>query len=156
MKKTLALALLTFGWLAPSLAQNQPLHEFAALENTWSGDYGKGIFTETWQVLDAHTIEGWGYYIINSDTVMREYLQIRKTGSHWGYLASINGGAPTLFNLSESGANSWTFTNLEHDFPQQVRYHLNAQGELMVEVSGVINGKETIDRYALNPIRETD
>ena len=156
MKKALILGFITFGSLIPSMAQSPSLQEFSALEKTWSGEYGKGIFTETWTVLDQHTLEGWGYYIVNSDTVMREYLQIRKTGNHWGYLASINGSAPTLFNLSVSGTNNWTFTNPEHDFPQKVHYQINGQGMLVVEVSGVLNGKETLDRYALNPIKETD
>ncbi len=139
--------LLTSCW-----AQKSQDNEFSILANTWQGAYGNGTFTETWKVIDEHTLEGWGYYVVKSDTVLREYLQIRRTGSHWGYLASINGSAPTLFNLRESKENSWTFSNPEHDFPQVVHYELTPEGLLHVTVSGYMNGKESKDQYRLKPL----
>ena len=149
---TLCLCLL----LASCWAQEPKTNEFVALQNTWHGAYGNGTFTETWKVIDENTLEGWAYYVVKADTVLNEYLQIRKTGAHWGYLASINGSPPTLFNLKESHSNNWTFTNSEHDFPQVVYYEISPEGQLRVTVSGVMNGKETKDHYRLDPISAGD
>ena len=140
------------GFALHSCAQNTPSDSFELLENTWSGEYGKGTFTETWKIIDKWTLEGWGYYVVESDTVMREYLQIRKTGDHWGYLASINGSPPVLFNLKKVEGQSWIFANPEHDFPQEIQYVINSNGTLEVHTRGLINGNKTVDRYLLKPL----
>ncbi len=152
MLRFIILAVICGGLALHSCAQSPHGGAFTVLENTWSGEYGKGTFTETWEVIDQWTLEGWGYYIVESDTVMREYLQIRKTGDHWGYLASINGSPPVLFNLKKVDGQSWVFANPEHDFPQEIHYIINSDGTLEVKASGIMNGTNTVDRYLLKPL----
>lgn len=129
-------------------------HEFGGLLKSWQGPYGEGIFMESWRSLNPQQLEGRACYLLNGDTVVWEYLQIRTMGKHIGYLASVNGNPPVLFNLREQYQDGWKFENSEHDFPQSITYTLQSDGSLLVEVSGVQNGKERQDQYRLFAIKD--
>ncbi len=128
--------------------------EFSILLQNWQGAYHEGVFVESWKALNTDLLEGMGCYVIKGDTVSCEYLQIRPMGSYMGYLASVNNNPPVLFNLKAKGQNYWEFENKEHDFPQNIRYSLQSDGSLKIEVFGLQKGILQKDQYVLYPVKD--
>ena len=62
------------------------------------------------------------------------------------FYGSPKGAAPVEFRASASGANSVTFTNETHDYPQRVSYTLTADG-LDAEISLADGSKPNRWRY---------
>ena len=141
---------------APGLQAQTLQEEFALLLQNWNGEYGPGVHWETWTALHDDALEGVAYYLVGEDTVVHEYLQIRKIGSHLGYFASVNGAPPVLFNLTSNTPGNWIFENPEHDFPQKIHYSIVSEGQLKVVVSGMDKEKSRQDIYWLQAIDSLD
>ena len=147
MKKivfVLSIATVVFGFVNRTTPQNNELDHWVG---SWVADYEGGKFYEHWEKKSSELYEAKGYLVIQGDTVFRELLRVEKIGSHWAYIASINGGKPTMFPLKSAEDGKWTFENKEHDFPQRIIYHLQKDGKLYAKVEGKMKGKEVVEEY---------
>jgi len=104
------------------------------LVGSWRHD-GKGTAVEEhWMDADGGTMVGMGRTVREGKPAFFEFLRIEKTKDGLVYQASPAGRRPVPFKLVESGGNKATFENLEHDFPQRIRYWLDEQGRLRARV----------------------
>jgi len=76
-----------------------------------------------------------------------EYLRIEQRKDELVYVASPGGKGSTDFPLADIGERFVLFENPEHDFPQRIRYELDAGGALHARVSGNVNGKEEAEEW---------
>ena len=82
-----------------------------------------------------------------------EFLRIAETPDGITYFASPGGKEPTPFLLKESTADSVTFENPDHDFPQRVVYR-KVDGNLIARIEGSINGKVQSMEWTWKPVAE--
>ncbi len=78
-----------------------------------------------------------------------EYLRIEQRKSAIIYVASPSGGSSTEFSLIESGDNSATFENPEHDFPKRILYR-RTKDTLHARIEGD-NGESMEWKWELQP-----
>ena len=55
--------------------------EFSWITGHWEGNFGDGVFTETWKIIDKNKIIGNGCYVENRDTIFKEELSLIKIGN---------------------------------------------------------------------------
>ena len=61
------------------------------------------------------------------------------------YVPTVSGqndNQPVLFKMIEVGENYFVSENKKHDFPQIIRYTLEAPGVLLAVIEGNLNGKD--------------
>jgi hypothetical protein len=149
MKTVLLTMLLTTGALFLHHNATAQTPNFAPLLGKWEGKLGEGVLTEVWQQRNETHLTGKGYYVVGEDTIINELLVIQQIGSHWVFIASINGAPPVLFGLKENEKHKWVFENSEHDFPQQVVYSIQKDGSLLAWIEGLQDGKMVKEDYLL-------
>ncbi len=109
-----------------------PSGSFGWLEGCWITR--SGATREVWaQAGEAHLF-GFNTVLKDGRVSFFEQLRIEKTGTAWSFFAYPRGKGPTVFPASAMGANTVTFRNDKHDFPQVIRYRRNGAG-LTVEIS---------------------
>ena len=96
---------------------------------------------ESWRTVSAELMMGDNYVINGKDTLSYEQMRIQKISGHWCFIASLNGGPPTLFSMVKNSP-IWVFENKEHDFPQQVVYSQGPNNTLNAWIKGYMDGKE--------------
>lgn len=131
---TLALALV---WVTPSNAEQcDSLATLDWMLGEWVSDSPKRTYHESWWHVSDHTFEGQSLvHRANRETPSRETLRLVSMSGELFYLAKVAENVlPIAFKLSTCEKNSATFTNLEHDFPQLIRYTRTSDRALEVEV----------------------
>ena len=151
LKKIIFVVLLTTSLTTE--AQQNDIEQFNWLNGLWQGTSGEGKLEETWQKKSEYLLEGQGYYILNEDTVVREYMRFEKINQYWCFIAVINEKPPILFHLIENGPEKWVFENKEHDFPQRVVYSKTNNGTLLAWIEGISNGKPSKETYELHRVK---
>jgi len=119
----------------------------------WAGEFGDGIFTEKWKIIDENKIIGNGCYVQNNDTIFKEELSLIKIGNNWGYISIADDNIPILFTLTENNKNKMVFQNSEHDFPTKIVYLLKADSSLLVTVEGKKFGILMTDEYKMKRVK---
>ena len=131
-------AVLCFG---TSAAQDTELSSLAWLAGCWASESGDNGSGEQWTPLAGGTMLGVGRTVRNGETIDHEFLQIRRNAEgKIVYVALPSGQAETSFVLTSAGENSFTFENLEHDFPQRIIYRALPDGGLLVRIEGNRDG----------------
>jgi hypothetical protein len=130
------------GWATLDLAAERPeVADLAWLAGSWIG-IEKGLGTEEhWTSPAGGAMVGLHKEVRGEQMTGFEFLRIVKLDDGGiGYVASPGGAPPTTFRLTELGARSATFENPEHDFPQRIRYWLDADGILHAQVDALVEG----------------
>jgi len=88
----------------------------------WCVDAPDGTHTcEQWRIEADGRMQGSGSTTRQGKLVGQERLRI-VTERHADYYEASLGGAATRFRRIPSGANTATFLNAAHDYPQRIRY----------------------------------
>lgn len=113
-----------------ALAQSgmNPLHKLAWLAGDWRLQSGSTIIEERWTGGEGGMMVGLSRTIRNGSTASFEFLRIESRDGGVFYVAQPNGGAPTEFRLISSTDTELVFENLQHDFPQRIRYRRTQAG----------------------------
>ncbi len=103
----------------------------------WSGEHADSRHSsyEVWMAPKAARMLGVSQTVRSGRTEF-EFLRIEsiETGVV-EYVAQPSGRPPTRFRLVDASATHAEFANLEHDFPQRIRYARGGDG-LTAEISG--------------------
>ena len=102
--------------------------KFAWLEGTWmrtNEEEGKETF-EIWKRNADGNYSGLAYTLEVKDTIFREDLLFALNAKGDWYLSVLGEGeeAPTIFNLTEESASSFTVENPEMEFPTHIGYYM--------------------------------
>jgi hypothetical protein len=149
----LLLLLLTIS-AAPSFAQwtYKDFRKLRDLEGSWEMKTDKGYIQEKWTRVNDSTFEGKNYSINRGVVILEERMTIVQNEEGIFFIATVtyqNKGLPVYFKLISIKNNEFIFENKEHDFPQQVMYHVKGD-ELFAFVNGnTEKGFKKID-YSFN------
>jgi len=123
------------------------------LLGNWEKKDSLGTLTESWKTLNDSTFVGQSFYItMKKDTVHRETIELIQKGDFLRYSATVQGennGLPTSFQMTESTDSLLVFENPKHDYPQKIRYQLNADKSIIATISGKQKGKESSEGYLM-------
>ena len=112
---------------------------FDWLVGTWVTD--DGATTERWSPTSSGALEGESTTRKNGEVVFTETLAIRRGTAGFEYYAAPSGQAPHAFPLRSCGAESATFEDPSHDWPQSLTYRRSGD-TLTATVEGVENGEQ--------------
>lgn len=84
----------------------------------------KSLTKEHWIKKDAATYLGLGYTLKSTDTVFKEYLELKCKNKIW--LLTVTGvhDDATVFTINDIAASRFTAVNAAHDFPKVIKYRL--------------------------------
>ena len=100
------------------------------------------MYEEWW--FENSELTGHRFSINDGEKVISEYLILKSIGDKTVYIAFPVKQTPTLFNLVKTDNSTFTFQNLEHDFPQTIIYNKISDKKLHVSVEGMRNGKNKV------------
>ncbi len=116
---------------------NEPILNLYWLVGNWeTTDDDGGIIIENWKLNAVNELEGEGFYVLNNDTLLSEYLTIKTINNAICYVAMPKKDGPTLFTLVKRNKDTWVFRNSEHDFPQRIIYTKNSEKSFSVKTEG--------------------
>jgi len=96
---------------------------------------------ESWMAAKGGSMIGVSRTIRNGKTTAYEMIVLREEGERLAYEAHPSGQPPATFLSTRITESELVFQNPEHDFPQEVGYHL--EGETLVAwIRGTQNGSD--------------
>lgn len=119
--------------------------DFVWLLGTWLYDTEEAVMFEKWIMIDEYKLRGISYQVIEGDTMMVEIMTIKATDND-AYLGVRTGpaeGDSATFGFKSLDLRSFTFENLNHDFPQRISYEQPNEDSIFASIGGNLNGKET-------------
>ena len=105
------------------------------LAGHWCMESGGELIDEHWLPSRGDVMLGVGRTVKGGKTISFEFLRIERVAGSTNYIAQPQGGAPTVFRMTASGADWARFENPKHDFPKRVEYRRTPQG-LHAEIAG--------------------
>lgn len=139
MRTLLFIALLAF---APA-AQARTLDELGWLAGCWRAETARSVVTEVWLAPPMPAMLGYSYTQRAGETVAWEQTRIAMIDDVPHFIAMPNGGAAVSFRLRENdAAQTATFENPAHDFPQVVAYARD--GDALTATISTIDGGDPI------------
>lgn len=128
---------------------NDPVNDFQKLKQLTGGTWvmqGKNRqVCEQWKQKDAHTLVGQGFYIQATDTSWQESVELILRDNTLTFISTVidqNQGKSIFFRYAGSENSAFTFSNPEHDFPQNIAYQFIGKDSLHAWISGRQGGKE--------------
>jgi len=126
-------------------ASSSPLKAFEWLLGDWSNEMKGQMIAEYWTKTNDSLFQGIGFGLKEQDTIFKETLQIIQIDGEIYYVPTVSGqndNQPVLFKMIDIGENYFVSENKEHDFPQIIRYKLEAPSVLFAVIEGMENGKK--------------
>ena len=108
----------------------------AWLAGCWQRVEGSRITEEQWMRPLGGSMAGMSRTVDGSRTVAFEHLRIEARDGALTYVALPSGQRETSFAMTGFGPKWVEFSNPAHDFPQLVRYRLQADGSLLAQIEG--------------------
>jgi hypothetical protein len=122
------------------------------LLGSWESKSAEGVLSETWTKTNDSTFQGQSYFIKEKDTIHFETIVLQQKGEALTYKATVKGqneDKPVSFLFTETIANQLAFENPKHDYPQKITYQKDAKNNLVATISGLIDGKQSTEKYTL-------
>jgi hypothetical protein len=147
-----ALCLIYFLMLV-SCQPEKNLDEFQFLIGKWEGKRDEMTLQELWKNEDGAFLSGEGVVVAGTDTLFHEKVKLEIREGDVFYIATLpNNKEPVAFKLVSSETNRWSFENKEHDFPQEITYHLIKPDSLHATISGNDKGKPSKEEFYFKKI----
>ena len=111
---------------------------FDWLLGTWQRTNGneESQTIESWHKIARHHYTGTSVVIRNNDTIYQEKVNLVKENGNFFYIAEVpTNSHPIRFKITNFTKNSFTSQNINHDFPNEIRYLRNSN-EIIANVSG--------------------
>ena len=113
----------------------------AWLQGCWELVSPTRSLEESWTAARGGSMIGVSRTIRNGKTTAYEMIVLREEGTRLAYEAHPSGQSAATFLSTRISESELVFENPDHDFPQEVGYHL--EGETLVAwIRGVQNGSE--------------
>lgn len=154
MKYFLSVILLLTGII--SCKKNEikpPRPEFARVAwilGSWEGRDSNSVYFEEWGKISDELFEGKAIVKVKDDTVFSERMTIEVLNSTVVYRAIIGKNEPVLFKLVSADEQMVSFSNPQHDFPQNIAYSIRPDGSLYAYVDGMAGKQYRKEEYFYN------
>lgn len=111
------------------------------VSEAWDGNPSNSRGEEVWLTPTRNMMLGINRTVEGDQTRAFEYLRIEIGPEGTAYWASPGGRSATAFQLVDAGTGHAVFENLEHDFPQRIRYRRDGD-RLEASIEGTVDGTE--------------
>jgi len=118
----------------------------------WENKSPQGDLSESWQKINDSVYKGQSYFIKGKDTLHFESIVLSETGGAVKYSPQVKGqndDKPVDFKLTSATDKQLVFENPAHDFPQKITYAKVTNDSLVVEISGMQQGKPASEKYPM-------
>lgn len=118
------------------------LQSLSWLKGNWENRVKTDVLQENWTIDDDSLLYGEGFEIIKDDTIFREKLSILLDNDSVSYIATVpnqNDGQPVWFRIISMSDSEFVCKNMMHDFPQIIRYTLEGDDVLVVNLEGIVD-----------------
>ena len=126
------------------------------LVGLWENKRAKGSTFEQWSKAGETELKGKSFMLKEKDTVVFENIRLVQKKDGIFYIPTVkdqNNGKEIPFKSTSLSSNKMEFENPEHDFPQKITYTQITQDSLVAEISGTVNGKVKMQKFAMKRIR---
>ena len=131
------------GWLAATHPANadDAVARLSWLAGCWSSDGAEPGSGEHWTPPAGDSLLGISRTVRGGRMVSHEFMRISvNSDGRLVFHAQPADKAPASFAELSLTADEVVFQNLEHEFPQRIRYRLEAPGSLRASIEGERNG----------------
>lgn len=119
----------------------------------WEGIQDNGIYHEEWEKISDDEFKGNAYLIRKGELSNPEKLKIRSDDKGIYYIADVSHNpGPVIFTLAHCNDNTFTFENLNHDFPKIITYERKSENELSATISAEVGNKTKKVEFLLRKI----
>lgn len=113
--------------------------DFDFLLGKWVLETKKGFIYEEWEKVSDTLYIGKSYVKNDEEITPLESIELVKIDNNYFYIPTVinqNEGKPIKFKLVSSENETFTFENLEHDFPQRIIYKKSDGKTLYARIEG--------------------
>ena len=136
-----ALLVLVFAGQDGAAQGTAGIQRAAWLQGCWELVSPARSVEEAWMTARGGSMIGVSRTIRNGKTTAYEMIVLREEGERLAYEAHPSGQPPATFLSTRISETDLVFQNPEHDFPQEVGYHLDGE-TLLAWIRGMQNGSE--------------
>lgn len=122
------------------------------LLGNWENKSDDGDLLENWKKVNDSLYEGESYFIKGKDTLHFEKIQMKQKGEALFYIATIKGqnnDKPVTFIHNDTIEKQLVFENPKHDFPQKIAYSKITKDSIVIQISGIQQGKPSSERFSM-------
>jgi hypothetical protein len=117
------------------------VNDAAWLAGCWTREGNGRQYDEQWMKPAGGTMFGMSRTVSKGRTSASEFLQLKEEEGAVYYIAKPSNQAETRFRLVEVRDGFLRFENPEHDFPTVIMYTRGADGALLAQIQGPMNGQ---------------
>ena len=125
---------------------------FDWLLGQWENKSDEGNLLEIWAKVNDSLFVGESYFIKEKDTLHSEKIQLKQKGENLLYESTIKGqnnDKPITFARNPEIEKMLTFENPKSDYPKKIIYQRIAKDKILIEISGIQQGKPSSNRYSM-------
>lgn len=131
---------------APAQQKAHTVDDAAWLAGCWTREGNGRQYDEQWMKPAGGTMFGMSRTVSKGRTSASEFLQLKEEEGGVYYIAKPSNQPEARFRLVEARDGHLRFENPEHDFPKVIMYTRGADGALLAQIQGPMNGQtRTID-----------
>jgi hypothetical protein len=122
------------------------------LLGNWENKSDDGHLLENWKKVNDSLYDGESYFIKGKDTLHFEKIQMKQKGEALFYIATVKGqnnDKPITFVRNDTIEKQLVFENPKHDFPQKIMYSQITKESIVIQISGIQQGKPSSERYSM-------
>ncbi len=122
------------------------------LLGNWENKSDNGDLLENWKKVNDSLYDGESYFIKGKDTLHFEKIQMKQKGEALYYIATVKGqnnDKPVTFMRNDTIEKQLVFENPKHDFPQKISYSQITKDSIVIEISGIQQGKPSSERFSM-------
>ena len=130
------------------------LSKIAWILGSWEGRDSNSVYYEHWTDAGKELFDGKAFVIVKGDTVFSERMTIEIKDSVLVYRVVIGQNEPVLFKLVAADEQTVSFSNPQHDFPQNIAYKLQPDGSLYAYVDGMAGKQYKKEEFFYQRMKE--
>ena len=118
----------------------------------WENKSPEGNLFESWKKVNDSLFIGQSYFIKEKDTLHFEKIELQQKGENLLYVTTIKGqnnDKPLTFARNPEMKKVLTFENPKSDYPKKIVYKTIAKDRILIEISGIQQGKPSSARYSM-------
>ena len=119
----------------------------------WEHKMEQGNLSESWERVNDGTFAGHSFFIKGKDTLHFESMELKQKGMDLWYITTVEGqnhDNPIELKMTSSTAGQLVFENVKQDYPKKIIYNIINKDSLVATVSGILQGKQSIEKYAMS------
>jgi hypothetical protein len=118
----------------------------------WENKSDEGNLLEIWTKANDSIYIGESYFIKGKDTLHFEKIQLKQKGENLFYIPTVKGqnnDKPVTFIFKDTIGKQLVFENPKHDYPQKISYLPISKDRMIIQISGIQQGKPSSTKYSL-------